>query len=122
MGRIRRHWKRWLMAAVAAAVLLAVGGPYIYINYIKDEAPAALSVDDGDPAPTADSGAPAREGVAGAWKVGGGSQAGYRIDEVRSLSRSPPGAPPAAPSASAAPCPSPSPTTGSTSRASAASP
>ncbi|MFC4911628.1 YceI family protein [Actinomadura gamaensis] len=78
MRRITRHWKKWLVAAVAAAVVLAVGGPYVYINLIEDEPPSALSLDE----QTRETGTAA--GVAdlnGTWKVAAGSQAGYRVGE-----------------------------------------
>jgi polyisoprenoid-binding protein YceI len=81
---IRRHWKRWLIAGVVAVAVLAVAGPYVYINYIQDEPPAALSLDT-PPASAAASGGAARrtrDGIEGAWRVSGGSQAGYRVDEV----------------------------------------
>ncbi|MER5214369.1 YceI family protein [Streptomyces sp. NPDC002838] len=86
-GSIRRHWKRWLIAGVATAAVLGTAGPYVYINYIQDEPPAALSLD--SPPGSSDasggssgSGEQAGEGVDGAWRVGSGSQAGYRVDEV----------------------------------------
>ncbi|MEU1517521.1 YceI family protein [Streptomyces sp. NPDC005811] len=81
MSSMRRHWKRWLIAGVAVAALLVVGGPYVYIHYIKDTAPSELSIDDGQQSAGQD-GTSARAGVEGAWKVGSGSQAGYRVDEV----------------------------------------
>jgi polyisoprenoid-binding protein YceI len=79
-----RRWKRWLIVGVAAAALVGVGGPYVYINYIQDDPPAALSLDSPPTTPenTSGSGEQAREGVEGAWRVGSGSQAGYRVDEV----------------------------------------
>ncbi|MGW0843737.1 YceI family protein [Streptomyces sp. NPDC002787] len=82
------RWKRWLVVGVAAAALVGVGGPYVYINYIQDDPPAALSLDSPPTTPEGTSGSgsgsgeQAREGVEGAWRVGSGSQAGYRVDEV----------------------------------------
>lgn len=87
-GKIRRHWKRWLIAGVATVAVLATAGPYIYINYIQDEPPAALSLDNPPSASdtssdnSSGSGEQASGSVEGAWQVGGGSQAGYRVDEV----------------------------------------
>ncbi|MGW0760176.1 YceI family protein [Streptomyces sp. NPDC002814] len=81
-----RRWKRWLIVGVAAAALVGVGGPYVYINYIQDDPPAALSLDSPPAAPesTSDSGSgdQAGQSVEGSWRVGSGSQAGYRVDEV----------------------------------------
>lgn len=87
-GSIRRHWKRWLIAGVAVVAVLGIGGPYVYINYVADEPPAALSLDSSPPGSKASpdgssgSGEQARDGVEGSWRVSSGSQAGYRVDEV----------------------------------------
>lgn len=72
----RRTTLRWAAAAAAAAVLAAVGGPWVYLNLIEGEAPAALTPS------SAASGAPTSGLVAGTWKVGAGSQAGYRVADV----------------------------------------
>lgn len=37
---------KWLIAAVIAAVVVFVGGPFVYINFIQEDAPPALSFDD----------------------------------------------------------------------------
>ncbi|WP_217242225.1 YceI family protein [Streptomyces sp. AC555_RSS877] len=86
-GSIRRHWKRWLIAGVATVAVLCTAGPYIYINYVQDKPPTALSLDDppGSNSSGSSSGSgeqAGQEGVEGAWRVGSGSQAGYRVDEV----------------------------------------
>ncbi|MGP4047949.1 YceI family protein [Streptomyces sp. 2A115] len=89
-GRFRRHWKRWLIAGVATVAVLTTAGPYLYINYIQDDPPAALSLDSPPTTPESTSGSGSGSGsgeqasgsVEGAWRVGGGSQAGYRVDEV----------------------------------------
>lgn len=86
-GSIRRHWKRWLIAGVATAAVLGTAGPYVYINYVQDKPPAALSLDNppGSDSSGGSSGSgkqAGQEGVEGAWRVGSGSQAGYRVDEV----------------------------------------
>ncbi len=81
-GRIRRHWKRWLIAGVATVAVLTTAGPYLYINYIQDEPPAALSLDsppsasDTSSGDSSGSGEQASGSVEGAWRVGSGSQAG----------------------------------------------
>ncbi|MEV0220356.1 YceI family protein [Streptomyces sp. NPDC050704] len=80
------RWKRWLIIGIAAAALVGVGGPYVYINYIQDDPPAALSLDSPPAAPESTSGSgsgdQAGQNVEGSWRVGSGSQAGYRVDEV----------------------------------------
>lgn len=51
---------KWAIAGVVVVVLAAVGGPFVYINFIKDDAPERLSLSDTDElAPTTPTGAPA---------------------------------------------------------------
>jgi polyisoprenoid-binding protein YceI len=83
-GRNRRA-RRWVIAGAAVVVILAVGGPFVFIHFIEGPAPAQLTLPKGrgQAAPTAatataERGAP----VAGTWKVGPGSVVGYRVKEV----------------------------------------
>ena len=72
--------RRVLVAAAVVAVVLAVAGPFVYINYLQGDAPGRLEA-----AATATSGgATADTGVSldGTWTAGSGSQAGYRVKEV----------------------------------------
>jgi polyisoprenoid-binding protein YceI len=68
-------------------VVLAVGGPFVYIHFIEGTAPAPLGLGaDASPGATA-SGAGAGPGTAdpplvGTWTVATGSRAGYRVNEV----------------------------------------
>jgi len=39
-----KTWMKWAIAAVVVVVLAAVGGPFVYINFIKDDAPERLSL------------------------------------------------------------------------------
>jgi polyisoprenoid-binding protein YceI len=59
--------------------VLAVGGPFAYINFVQEDAPERLGVatatTGGDTAATGAS-------LDGTWTVAGGSQAGYRVEEV----------------------------------------
>jgi polyisoprenoid-binding protein YceI len=84
----QRHWLRWLIGAIAAAVVLAAAGPFIYIHFFNS-APAALSLSpsSSDSAPSSASSAASANtassgSVAGAWTVGSGSVVGYRVNEV----------------------------------------
>ena len=80
------RWLRWIVAGVAAAAVLAVGGTYVYIHFIEGPAPAPLSlkVTNGDaPAsPGQPSQAVSTGSLSGAWRVTTGSVAGYRVKEV----------------------------------------
>jgi polyisoprenoid-binding protein YceI len=86
----RRRWLRWVIAAAGAVVVLAVGGPFVYIHFIEGPAPAPLSLKPGggqssSPAAAATSpvtGTPGSSSLAGMWRAGSGSVVGYRVDEV----------------------------------------
>jgi polyisoprenoid-binding protein YceI len=75
-----------VIAVVAAVLLVTVVGPFVYINFIKDDPPPPLTLgdvttttaDDGETATTTG----AVEGIEGAWRVADGSIVGYRIDET----------------------------------------
>lgn len=81
---------KWLAVAGLAAVVLVVGGTWIYINVIREDAPPPLALDDleGDEnaddststtgaAPDADD-----DTIEGTWTTADGSIAGYRVNEV----------------------------------------
>jgi polyisoprenoid-binding protein YceI len=80
---------RIALAVVAAGLVTVTGGTWIYLNVLRDEAPAPLTL-----AESASGGATeatstttpvasaAVTGVDGIWKVKAGSQAGYRVKEV----------------------------------------
>jgi len=86
-----RRWVRWLLVTVAALVVLAVAGPFVYIHFFDGSTPAALSLSPSTSAPAPGSTAPgstqtastaASGPVTGTWTVGSGSTAGYRVNEV----------------------------------------
>jgi polyisoprenoid-binding protein YceI len=74
----RHRWRRWIVAGVAVVIVLAVGGPFVYIHFIEGPAPAKLALST-TPAPGA---ALTAAQIDGKWTVGSGSQAGYRVQEV----------------------------------------
>jgi polyisoprenoid-binding protein YceI len=73
------------VAAGAVAVVLAIAGPFAYVNYLEADAPERLAVA-GQAATATTTGGGAETGsggsLDGSWTVGGGSQAGYRVQEV----------------------------------------
>lgn len=82
---------KWILALPLAALLLALGGTWAYINVIQDDAPARLTLEgavtDSVPsttATTAAAGAITEVPVTfdGTWLASTGSQAGYRVKEV----------------------------------------
>jgi polyisoprenoid-binding protein YceI len=81
-----RHWVRWLLVTVAAVVVLAVAGPFVYIHFFDGSTPAALSLSPSTEAAASGStqtaSTAANGPVTGTWNVGSGSTAGYRVNEV----------------------------------------
>jgi polyisoprenoid-binding protein YceI len=74
-----RGRKRLLLAGAVLALVLAVGGPFVYINYLQSDAPERLEV----ATATTSAGTAATGGsLDGTWAVADGSQAGYRVEEV----------------------------------------
>jgi len=93
LGSFWRRWRNWIIGAVVALVVLFVGGPFVYINFIKDDAPARLTFEDATTtsagsgsstsASSAATGTPtAANPIEGTWTVTDGSQVGYRVKEV----------------------------------------
>jgi polyisoprenoid-binding protein YceI len=82
-----RRWVRWLLVTVAALVVLAVAGPFVYIHFFDGSTPAALSLSPSTTASASASGSSqavtaASGPVTGTWTVASGSTAGYRVNEV----------------------------------------
>jgi polyisoprenoid-binding protein YceI len=77
----------WIVGGAATVVVLAVGGPFVYIHLIEGPAPAKLSLPAAGQATTAPSRTASPQRVAqaspaGVWHVAAGSVAGYRVQEV----------------------------------------
>jgi polyisoprenoid-binding protein YceI len=75
---VARHWKRWLLVGAIVGVAGVAGGPFVYINFIEKKAPDPLNVTPASRAAASGPAVPADR----TWKVGRGSQAGYRVKEV----------------------------------------
>jgi polyisoprenoid-binding protein YceI len=76
---IQRHRRlaQWVSGVVTGLVILAVGGTFVDFHFLAAQAPAELAL------PRPQPGSPvATSAIAGSWKVGSGSIAGYRIQEV----------------------------------------
>ncbi len=84
---------RYTIVVVAALLVVFVGGPWVYINFIREDAPESFvaevtvtTVASGDATTTtAASDDSTVDGIAdpsGVWTVTSESQAGYRVDEV----------------------------------------
>jgi polyisoprenoid-binding protein YceI len=87
-----RRWVKWAIAAAVAVVVLAVGGPFVYIHFIEGPAPAPLTLKPGgggsgssSPAPNPSSSATAGttdSSLPGTWTTATGASVGYRVNEV----------------------------------------
>jgi polyisoprenoid-binding protein YceI len=80
-----RRWRKWFIAGVVVVVVLAVGGPYVFIHFIEGPAPAKLVLPKGQSATSGrgELGAVVDlANLAGTWNIGSGSVAGYRVEEV----------------------------------------
>ena len=75
-----------IIAVVGAVLLVTVVGPFVYINFIKDDPPERLSLDDATTTTAADDDTSTTdteaEGIEGTWTVIDPSVVGYRIDET----------------------------------------
>ena len=85
------HQRRWLirtLVAVGVVIAAVVGLPWVYAQVVagQEEAPLALSTPTSAPTatPTAEPTPAGPLEVDGAWTVGEGSEAGYRLGEVLS--------------------------------------
>jgi polyisoprenoid-binding protein YceI len=75
-----RKLTRGVVLAVVVVALLVVAGPYVYIHFIEGKAPSRLRLSTNGTSPA--SGQVRRTSADGTWKVGPGSQVGYRVNEV----------------------------------------
>jgi hypothetical protein len=83
-GSVMRNKKTWFIGIPVLLVLIFVGGPFIYINFIKDDAPDRLELSTSPTKPDSNtsSTAPSAASVDGEYSVKAGSTAGYRVTEV----------------------------------------
>ena len=74
----------WIVGGIVLVVLLvAVVAPFVYINFIKEDAPERLTIDDASGGSTTSGGGDetSGDGIDGTWSVSGG-EAGYRANEI----------------------------------------
>lgn len=87
----------WLAGGVVALAALVVGGTWVYINVLRDDAPDRLGFSDEEPAgdvgdasttaapttaPATTAGGDPAADPSGTWSPGPGSVAGYRVAEI----------------------------------------
>lgn len=72
--------KRWIIGIVVVALLLVVGGPFVYFHFIQADPPPKPTIS-AEPVPTTVPGT-TRAPLAGKWTIGSGSVVQYRIKET----------------------------------------
>lgn len=81
--RSRRRLVWWILGGIAIVIVLAVGGPFVYIHFIEGPPPSKLSLPGStDTSTTTASANASASSIVGTWKVSSGSLAGYRVQEV----------------------------------------
>lgn len=80
---VRNKWT-WIIGVPVLLVIVFVGGPFVYINFIKDDAPPPLKLESVDKSKDTSSSTNAATpaSIDGTWEVKSGSQVGYRAKEV----------------------------------------
>jgi polyisoprenoid-binding protein YceI len=84
-GSVMRNKKTWFIGIPVLAILIFVGGPFVYINFIKDDAPDRLelsTVTTTQPDSNTSSTVPTAASVDGEYTVKADSTVGYRVTEV----------------------------------------
>lgn len=81
-----RRPRTWLIGVPIVMLLALVGGPFVYINFIKGDAAERLTLDEAAAATQTEDATDATDAtdgtIEGSWVVTDGSEAGYRVDEV----------------------------------------
>jgi len=77
-----KNKKTWFIGIPVILVLLVVGGPFVYINFIKDDPPPRLELSTVTTGGNTSSTAPAEASIDGEWTVKAGSKVQYRVDEI----------------------------------------
>jgi polyisoprenoid-binding protein YceI len=78
---MRNKWT-WIIGVPVLLVIVFVGGPFVYINFIKDDAPPPLKLESVDKRTSSSTTATTPASIDGTWEVKSGSQVGYRAKEV----------------------------------------
>jgi polyisoprenoid-binding protein YceI len=80
---MRNKWT-WIIGVPVLLVVVFVGGPFVYIHFIKEDAPPPLKLESVDKTRSTSSSTAATTpaSIDGSWQVKSGSQVGYRAKEV----------------------------------------
>jgi polyisoprenoid-binding protein YceI len=77
-----KNKKTWFIGIPVILVLLVVGGPFVYINFIKDDPPPRLELSTVTTGGNSSSTAPTEATIDGEWTVKAGSTVQYRVEEI----------------------------------------
>jgi polyisoprenoid-binding protein YceI len=75
-----RKWKRWVIGGVVAALVIVVGAPFVYFQFIEGDPPPPLSLD--STPTTALKPGEQRAPLAGTWDSTSSSVVRYRVKET----------------------------------------
>jgi polyisoprenoid-binding protein YceI len=78
---VRNKWT-WIIGIPVLLVVVFVGGPFVYINFIRDDAPDPLRFSTETTRPSSSTTTPTAATVDGEWNVKPDSTVGYRAREV----------------------------------------
>jgi polyisoprenoid-binding protein YceI len=75
-----RKWLRWTVVGVVTVLVIVVGGPFVYFQFIEGDPPKPLSLDTTPTStlPAGETGAP----LAGTWRITSPSVVRYRVKET----------------------------------------
>ncbi len=78
-----RRWTKGAVGAVLAVVVLVTVGTWGYLQFVREDAPERLTLDEsGERARAGSPVRPATGSFDGTWRVSAGSEAGYRVKEL----------------------------------------
>jgi polyisoprenoid-binding protein YceI len=79
----RMHgWKRWALIGMITAVVVVVGGPFVYFHFIQGDPPPPLSIKDSPSTIAPATPTTALASLDGTWKIASGSLVRYRVKET----------------------------------------
>jgi polyisoprenoid-binding protein YceI len=77
-----KNKKTWLIGIPVLLLVLVVGGPFVYINFIKGDPPPKLKLSTVETGGSTSTTAATEASIDGAWKVKPDSKVQYRVKEI----------------------------------------
>jgi polyisoprenoid-binding protein YceI len=82
LGSVMRNKKTWIIGIPVLLVILFVGGPFVYINFIEGDPPPKLKLAPVDSTKPGSDTSSAKATIDGSWTVKPGSLVQYRVPET----------------------------------------